>query len=44
MRRFLESQGMQIAPDLTPSALTSLMATETERWAQVIREANVRAD
>ncbi|MFC7738611.1 Bug family tripartite tricarboxylate transporter substrate binding protein [Roseomonas sp. GCM10028921] len=44
MRRFLESQGMQIAPELTPAALTSLMSTETERWARVIREANVRAD
>ncbi|WP_458094325.1 Bug family tripartite tricarboxylate transporter substrate binding protein [Roseomonas sp. WA12] len=44
MRRFLESQGMQIAPELTPSALTLLMATESERWARVIRDANVRAD
>ncbi|MBP0447207.1 tripartite tricarboxylate transporter substrate binding protein [Roseomonas sp. SSH11] len=44
MRHFLESQGMQIAPELTPPALTSLMATETDRWARVIREANVRAD
>jgi tripartite-type tricarboxylate transporter receptor subunit TctC len=44
MRKFLESQGMQLAPDLAPAALTSLMATETERWARVIREANVRAD
>lgn len=44
MRRFLESQGMQVSPELTPAALTSLMATETERWARVIREAKVKAD
>lgn len=43
-RQFLESQGMQVAPALTPEALTSLMGTETERWARVIREANVRAE
>jgi tripartite-type tricarboxylate transporter receptor subunit TctC len=44
MRHFLESQGMQLAPELTPSALTSLMVKETDRWAKVIREADVRAD
>lgn len=44
MRRFLESQGMQVAPELSPGALTALMATETERWARVIREAKVKAD
>ena len=44
MRRVLESQGMQIATELTPSALTTLMATERDRWARVIREANVRTD
>jgi tripartite-type tricarboxylate transporter receptor subunit TctC len=44
MRKVLESQGMQIAPELTPAALTSLMAIETDRWARVIRDANVRAD
>ena len=44
LRRTLESQGMQIAPALTPEALTALMAGETERWARVIREAGVRAD
>ncbi|WP_338662165.1 tripartite tricarboxylate transporter substrate binding protein [Pararoseomonas sp. SCSIO 73927] len=44
MRKFLESQGMQVAPELTPAALTALMATETDRWARVIREAAVRAD
>jgi tripartite-type tricarboxylate transporter receptor subunit TctC len=44
MRKFLESQGMQLAPELTPAALKTLMATESERWARVIREANVRAD
>jgi len=44
MRKFLESQGMQLAPEHSPAALASLMATETDRWARVIREANVRAD
>lgn len=44
MQRFLQSQGMQVAPELTPAALTSLMASETQRWARVIHEANVRAD
>lgn len=44
MRQLLESQGMQIAPALTPEALTALMVSETERWSRVIREANVRAD
>jgi tripartite-type tricarboxylate transporter receptor subunit TctC len=44
MQRFLESQGMQVAPELTPAALTALMASETERWARVIREAKVKAD
>ncbi|WP_217659754.1 Bug family tripartite tricarboxylate transporter substrate binding protein [Muricoccus roseus] len=43
-RGFLESQGMQIAPVLTAEALSGLMATETERWARVIRETNLRAD
>ena len=44
MRRFLESQGMQVALELTPRALTALMAIETERWGRVIREAKVKAD
>jgi tripartite-type tricarboxylate transporter receptor subunit TctC len=44
VRRFLESQGMQISPELTGEALSTLMATETARWARVIQEANVRAD
>ena len=44
LRQVLESQGLQIAPALTPEALTALMATETERWARVIREAKVRTD
>ncbi|MDQ1079122.1 tripartite tricarboxylate transporter substrate binding protein [Pseudoroseomonas cervicalis] len=43
-RGFLESQGMQIAPALTPEALTGLMASETERWARVIQEAGVRLE
>ncbi|WP_426955718.1 Bug family tripartite tricarboxylate transporter substrate binding protein [Muricoccus radiodurans] len=43
-REFLESQGMQIAPTLTPEALTALMAEEAGRWSAVIREANVRTD
>ncbi len=43
-RRALEGAGMQLAPDLTPDALTRLMAEETARWERVIREANVRAD
>ncbi|WBV41613.1 tripartite tricarboxylate transporter substrate binding protein [Pseudoroseomonas cervicalis] len=43
-RGFLESQGMQIAPALTPEALTRLMASETERWARVIQEAGVRLE
>ncbi|MBI0536461.1 tripartite tricarboxylate transporter substrate binding protein [Roseomonas sp. KE2513] len=44
MQRFLENQGMQVAPELTPAALTALMASETARWARVIREAKVKAD
>ncbi|RKK02152.1 tripartite tricarboxylate transporter substrate binding protein [Pseudoroseomonas wenyumeiae] len=44
IRRFLESQGMQVAPDLTGAALSSLMETERARWARVIQEASVRAD
>ena len=44
IRRTLESQGMQLAPDLNPAALSRLMAEETTRWERVIRDANVRAD
>jgi tripartite-type tricarboxylate transporter receptor subunit TctC len=44
IRRFLESQGMQVAPDLTGAALSSLMETERARWARVIQDASVRAD
>ena len=44
VRRTLEDQGMQIAPNVTPGALAALMATETERWAVVIRETGARAD
>lgn len=44
IRRFLESQGMQVAPELTGAALSALMATETARWARVIQDANVKAD
>ncbi len=43
-RDFLESQGMQIAPELTPEALARLMASETGRWARVIQEAGVRLE
>ena len=43
-RRFLESQGMQVAPEMTGPALSTLMASETARWERVIREASVRAD
>ncbi|MBS7813268.1 Bug family tripartite tricarboxylate transporter substrate binding protein [Roseococcus pinisoli] len=44
LRRWLEQQGMQLAPDFTPAALTALMAEETARWGVVIRETGARAD
>jgi tripartite-type tricarboxylate transporter receptor subunit TctC len=44
LRRWLEQQGMQVAPMITPAALTALMAAETTRWAAVIRETGARAD
>jgi len=44
LRRWLEMQGMQIAPAITPAALTALMAEETARWSAVIRETGARAD
>ena len=44
LRRWLEMQGMQVAPAITPAALTALMAEETTRWSTVIRETGARAD
>ncbi len=44
MRGFLESQGMQIAPDITGAALAALMARESTRWKAVIETTGVRAD
>jgi tripartite-type tricarboxylate transporter receptor subunit TctC len=44
VRKALEAQGMQPAPEVTPAALSALMATETDRWAVVIRETGARAD
>ena len=44
VRQALEAQGMQLAPEVTPAALGALMASETERWAVVIRETGARAD
>ncbi|MDB5378725.1 MAG: tripartite tricarboxylate transporter substrate binding protein [Rubritepida sp.] len=44
LRRWLEMQGMQLAPAVTPAALTALMAEETARWGVVIRETGARAD
>ncbi|MFD1111170.1 Bug family tripartite tricarboxylate transporter substrate binding protein [Pseudoroseomonas ludipueritiae] len=44
VRQFLDSQGMQVAADLTGAALTTVMTEESSRWARVIKEANVRAD
>ncbi|MFC4168512.1 Bug family tripartite tricarboxylate transporter substrate binding protein [Teichococcus aestuarii] len=44
MRRFLESQGMQLAPEVTPAALSALMASEAARWRAVIRETGAKAD
>ncbi len=43
-RQALNAQGMQIAPDITPDALATLMASEAERWSAVIRETGARAD
>jgi tripartite-type tricarboxylate transporter receptor subunit TctC len=44
MRTLLQNQGMQLAPEVTPAALTALMASETARWRAVIQETGVRAD
>ncbi|MBR0645116.1 Bug family tripartite tricarboxylate transporter substrate binding protein [Plastoroseomonas hellenica] len=44
LRRWLEQQGMQIAPAITPAALSALMAEETARWSAVIQETGARAD
>jgi tripartite-type tricarboxylate transporter receptor subunit TctC len=44
LRRWLEMQGMQLAPAVTPAALTALMAEETARWGVVIRETGAKAD
>jgi tripartite-type tricarboxylate transporter receptor subunit TctC len=44
VRKALEAQGMQVAPEVTPAALGALMAAETERWGVVIRETGARAD
>ncbi|TCH96465.1 hypothetical protein EJV46_21050 [Roseococcus sp. SYP-B2431] len=44
LRRWLEMQGMPIAPSTTPAALTALMAEETARRGAVVRETGARAD
>jgi tripartite-type tricarboxylate transporter receptor subunit TctC len=44
VRKALEAQGMQLAPEVTPAALGALMAAETDRWGVVIRETGARAD
>ncbi|WP_421996141.1 Bug family tripartite tricarboxylate transporter substrate binding protein [Roseococcus sp.] len=44
LRRWLEQQGMQITPTVTPAALSTLMAEEAARWSVVIRETGARAD
>jgi tripartite-type tricarboxylate transporter receptor subunit TctC len=44
LRTLLQNQGMQLAPEVTPVALSALMASETARWRAVIQETGVRAD
>jgi tripartite-type tricarboxylate transporter receptor subunit TctC len=44
LRGHLEGQGMQLAPEVTPAALSRLMAEETVRWRAVIQETGVRAE
>lgn len=44
LRGVLEGQGMQLAPAITPAALTELMASETARWRVVFEETGARAD
>lgn len=44
IRQALEGQGMQLAAEFSPAALSALMATETARWSAVIRENAVRAE
>jgi tripartite-type tricarboxylate transporter receptor subunit TctC len=43
-RRLIESGVDEIAPSPTPEHFTRLLASDRERWAQVVRRANLRAD
>lgn len=44
LRTALQNQGMQIAPEVTPTALSKLMSSEATRWRAVIQETGARAD